>query len=128
MVGVGMTSAATAAELSDAVDAALAILGVDRSEIASVATRVELAADHRVMALGLPVVGFGSEELATVRVPNPSDRVADTVSTPSVAEAAALLGAFRGCGAPAVLLLPKQRSARVTVAVARVASSLMDVR
>ena len=126
MVGVGVTSTATAAELSEAVEAALAILGIDRSAIVSVAARVELAADHRIMALGLPVVGFRSEELATVRVPNPSARVADAVSTPSVAEAAALLGADRVGAAPAALVLPKQRSARVTVAVACVTSGGSD--
>ncbi len=124
VVGVGVTSTATAAELSEAVDAALSILGVDRSAIVSVATRTELAADHRVVALGLPVVGFRSEELASVRVPNPSARVAHAVSTLSVAEAAALLGADGPGGAPGVLVLPKQRSARVTVAVACVGGNL----
>ena len=128
VVGVGVTSTAMAAELSDAVDAALAILGIDRSAVVSVATRTKLVADQRIVALGLPVVGFGSEALATVRVPNPSALVAHAVSTPSVAEAAALLGAFRGCGSLGVLVLAKQRSAGVTVAVAGMASNLMDVR
>ena len=124
VVGVGMTSTATAAELSEAVEAALAILGIDRSAIVSVATRTELAADHRIVTLDLPVVGFGSDELASFGAPNPSARVADAVSTPSVAEAAALLGAHRAGGGPAVLVLAKQRSARVTVAVACVTSAV----
>ncbi|MFC9997457.1 cobalamin biosynthesis protein [Nocardia sp. NPDC127526] len=43
--------------------------------------------------LGVPVVVFSPEELATVAVPTPSARTARAIGTPSVAEAAALLAA-----------------------------------
>ena len=80
-----------------------------------VATRRLLADDYRVVALGFPVLGFDDGRLAAVAVANPSERVADAVATASVAEAAALLAV----GGSAVLALPKQRSAHVTVAIAR---------
>lgn len=115
VVGVGMSSAATALEVRDAVAAALACAGVDRSAVESVATRRSLADDCRLVALGLPVLSFDDERLATVAVANPSERVAAALATASVAEAAALLAV----GGSAVLVLPKQCSAHVTVAIAR---------
>jgi cobalamin biosynthesis protein CbiG len=115
IVGIGLSSAATAGELADAVDAALLVLGATRSDVLSVATRVELSADQRILALGLPIHGFGASQLSAVAVPNPRPRVAEAVSTASVAEAAALAAA----GESGVLVLPKQRSSHVTVAVAR---------
>ncbi len=53
--------------------------------------------------------------LGTVAVPHPSDVVDAAVGTPSVAEAAALVGA----GAGATLAVTKRRGERATVAVAR---------
>ena len=115
VVPSGMSTAATAGEVRDAVAAALECAGIQRSAVQSVATRRSLADDSRVVALGLPVLVFDDERLAAVAVANPSERVAAAVSTASVAEAAALLAA----GGSAVLVLPKQRRAHVTVAIAR---------
>jgi cobalamin biosynthesis protein CbiG len=67
-----------------------------------------LAAAER---LGWPLVGHPAAELAAVPVPAPSGRVAAAVGTPSVAEAAALLGGGE-------LLMGKTVCGRVTVAVA----------
>lgn len=114
VVGVGLSSAATASDVADAVTAALASGGIDRSAVRVVATREPLATDPRILALGLPIQWFAAELLAGVVVANPSERVAAAVTTASVAEAAALLAA----GATAELVLPKQRSAHVTVAIA----------
>ncbi|SDN95924.1 Cobalamin synthesis G C-terminus [Streptomyces sp. cf386] len=69
--------------------------------------------------LGVPLITYSAEELASVEVPTPSDAPRATVGTPSVAEAAALA---RG----GELLVPKRKSApadgqpaRATCAVVR---------
>lgn len=56
---------------------------------------------------------FSADELRRVTVPSPSEVVAKHVGTPSVCEAAAILGANHGR-----LLLPKQKGKDFTVAVA----------
>src|SRR5207248_6817013 len=58
-------------------------------------------------------------QLAAVNVPNPSVKVAESVGTPSVAEAAALLTA-RELGERVELAAPKTSSGDVTVAAARI--------
>ena len=62
--------------------------------------------------LGVPFVTHPAGELATVAVPNPSAAAQQAVGTPSVAEAAALIGGQE-------LLVPKRKSAMATVAVSR---------
>lgn len=59
------------------------------------------------------VVFFSAEELATVEVPNPSDTVAKHVGTPSVCEAAAILGSEHG-----ELIIPKIKGKNWTAALA----------
>ncbi len=66
-------------------------------------------------ALHLPLKYFTVEELNQVRqVPNPSAMAAKHVGVQSVCEAAAILAADRG-----TLIVPKQKSGNVTVAIAR---------
>lgn len=102
-IGVDEVLAAVDAVLPpDATDVRLATLEARAAEIGIVA-----AAASR----GWPVTGHSSSELARVPVPTPSDRVAALVGTPSVCEAAALLGGGR-------LLVRKTVHGRVTVAVA----------
>jgi cobalt-precorrin 5A hydrolase len=60
---------------------------------------------------GWSLVGHDAAVLARVAVPSPSSRVAGLVGTPSVAEAAALVGG-------GALLVGKTACGRVTVAVA----------
>jgi cobalamin biosynthesis protein CbiG len=60
---------------------------------------------------GWPLTGYSAAQLAPVRVPSPSARVAVRVGTGSVAEAAALAGGGR-------LVVGKTVHGRVTVAVA----------
>jgi cobalamin biosynthesis protein CbiG len=113
-VGVGLASGADPAEVEALVDQALRAAGATRACVALVAT-VDGRADHPALAaLGWPVVAFTREQLAH-RYP---DRSAPGSSGPArlaVAEPAALLAAGPG----AVLVVPKRRSARATVAVAR---------
>jgi precorrin-4 C11-methyltransferase len=59
------------------------------------------------------VVFFTAEELAAVDVPNPSDTVARHVGTPSVCEAAAILGSNHG-----KLIVPKVKGKNWTAALA----------
>ena len=59
------------------------------------------------------VVFFTAEELAAVEVPNPSENVAKHVGTPSVCEAAAILGSNHG-----KLIIPKIKGKNWTAALA----------
>ena len=59
------------------------------------------------------VVFFTADELAAVEVPNPSDTVAKHVGTPSVCEAAAILGSNNG-----KLIIPKVKGKNWTAALA----------
>ncbi|PPI98235.1 cobalamin biosynthesis protein [Nocardia nova] len=68
-------------------------------------------------AFGVPVIGFGADELARVDVPHPGHRAAVAIGTPSVAEAAALL-AWRHWGGRGRLIVPKTVVGTITVAVA----------
>jgi cobalt-precorrin 5A hydrolase len=65
--------------------------------------------------LGVEFIWFTKEELQTVKVPHPSPQVIRLVGVVSVSEAAAL----KAGGAE--LILPKQKAANATLAVARVA-------
>lgn len=65
----------------------------------------------------LPIQFFTTEELATVEVPNPSDKVIDKIGTPSVSEAAAK---FAGNGN---LTVEKQKFGNITVAVGEAGSA-----
>ena len=62
---------------------------------------------------GEDVEFFTAEQLAAVEVPNPSDTVAKHVGTPSVCEAAAILGSNHG-----KLIVPKIKGKNFTVALA----------
>jgi cobalamin biosynthesis protein CbiG len=114
-IGVGLSSDVTDAELEALVRSVLLDADLDRSDITAVAT-IETRRDHpAVQALGWPIATFAADELAAVPTPNPSDRVANTTGTPSVAEASALLAAGDG----AELFVTKRSSAHATVAIAR---------
>ncbi len=88
----------------------------DRTSV-DVAT-IDVRADHpavRAAATGRGrLLAFPSSLLGVVDVPNPSEVVAEAVGTPSVAEAAAILGAGPG----GRLIVPKRKNATATAAVA----------
>lgn len=71
--------------------------------------------------LGLGVEFFASEELAAVEAPTPSEFVLDVMGTPSVCEAAAILGSRDGH-----LVVPKKKSKKATLAVARSNACLLS--
>ncbi|WP_406489384.1 precorrin-3B C(17)-methyltransferase [Streptomyces phaeochromogenes] len=108
VVGVGASKGAPVDEVLGLVQEALRDAGLSAKSVAELATVDAKAEEPGILGaaerLGVPVVTYGAEELATVDVPNPSDAPLAAVGTPSVAEAAALL---RG----GELLVPKRKSA-----------------
>ncbi len=117
VVGVGCSRGATAEEILDLVDAALAGAALAPASVAALASvdakRDEPGLAAAARARGWPLRFHPAAELAAVPVPNPSDAAARAVGTPSVAEAAAL------AGGRAELVVPKRKAARATVAVTR---------
>jgi cobalt-precorrin 5A hydrolase/precorrin-3B C17-methyltransferase len=117
VLGVGCEAGVGDGELAEAVDAALAEAGLSPLAVAAVGTldrKCEEPALRRLCSeRGWPLHGHPAEALAAVEVPSPSAVVARAVGTPSVSEAAALLGAPGG-----ELRLAKRVRGRVTVAIA----------
>ncbi|MFI9718925.1 cobalamin biosynthesis protein [Streptomyces sp. NPDC052396] len=116
-LGVGARRGVTPDEVLGLIGEALAAAGP--GVVAVLATVDAKAAEPGILAaaerLGLPVRAYPAVELAGQGVPNPSAAVRDTAGTGSVAEAAALLAAGPG----GVLVVPKRKAPRVTVAIAR---------
>ncbi|HLN18074.1 MAG TPA: precorrin-3B C(17)-methyltransferase [Acidimicrobiales bacterium] len=118
-LGVGTSTTATADELVAQVTAALDEAGLAPASVAAVAT-VDRRADHPAVVglagtFGVPVLTYGPDTLSALAVPTPSESVRAAVGTPSVAEAAALVGAGPG----AELVVTKRVGAATTCAVAR---------
>ncbi|MEV6174807.1 precorrin-3B C(17)-methyltransferase [Streptomyces sp. NPDC051954] len=116
VVGVGASRNAPADEVLGLVEGTLREAGLSGRSIAALATVDAKAEEPGIVAaaerLGVPLVTYSAEELARVRVPNPSNAPLAAVGTPSVAEASALIGGGE-------LLVPKRKSAMVTCAVVR---------
>ncbi|MFG1953550.1 precorrin-3B C(17)-methyltransferase [Micromonospora sp. NPDC048830] len=122
VVGVGGSRGVPAAEARALLDRVLADAGLSPASVRALAS-ADVKADEAGIrstadALGVPLVTHPAADLAAVDVPNPSEVVRAAVGTPSVAEAAALLGE-PGRHASAELVAPKTASAMATVAVAR---------
>jgi len=117
VVGLGARPGRSAAELTAAVEAALAEAGVAAVEVGALATIDRRAGEEGVRAVaadrGWELMSFAPEELGARDVLNKSETVATAVGTPSVAEAAALAAAGTG----SALILPKRVLGGVTVAV-----------
>lgn len=109
VVGVGASKGAPVEEVLALVEDALREAGLSAASLAELATVDAKAGEPGIVEaarrLGVPLVTHGAAELARVEVPNPSDAPLDAVGTPSVAEAAALLGGGE-------LLVPKRKSRR----------------
>ncbi|GAA4476348.1 hypothetical protein GCM10023094_16010 [Rhodococcus olei] len=114
VVGVGLRDGVGPDAVLDAISAVVD----DPADLRALATLDRKATESSVASaaaeLGVPVLGYAATELAGVEVPTPSGRVAAEVGTPSVAEAAAVLGSGGGD-----LLVRKRARDGVTVAVAR---------
>ncbi|MGX1370961.1 cobalt-precorrin 5A hydrolase/precorrin-3B C17-methyltransferase [Streptomyces canus] len=120
VVGVGASRGAPSAEVLELIEGSLREAGLSPRSVAALATVDAKAGEPGIVEaagrLGVPLVTYTAEELAAVEVPNPSDAPLAAVGTPSVAEAAALLGGGE-------LLVPKRKStaspAMATCAVVR---------
>ncbi|MFF7542087.1 precorrin-3B C(17)-methyltransferase [Streptomyces canus] len=108
VVGVGASKGAPTEEVLDLIEDSLREAGLSLKSVAELATVDAKAQEPGIVAaaeqLGVPLVTYSAEELAVVEVPNPSDAPLAAVGTPSVAEAAALIGGGE-------LLVPKRKSA-----------------
>ncbi|KND44876.1 cobalamin biosynthesis protein CbiG [Streptomyces stelliscabiei] len=108
VVGVGASRGVPVAEVVGLIEGALREAGLPSGAVAALAT-VDTKADEpgvvqAAVRLGVPLVTYSARELAAVPVPHPSDVPLSAVGTPSVAEAAALVGGGE-------LLVPKRKSA-----------------
>ena len=115
VAGVGTSTDAQAGEVARLLAQTLAAANLAPESITEVATIDRRATAPAIVSLGHRIRAFGSEQLASVAVPTPSETVRAAVGTPSVCEAAALLAAGPG----GELVVPKRSSARATVAIAR---------
>ncbi|MFG2731062.1 precorrin-3B C(17)-methyltransferase [Streptomyces canus] len=108
VVGVGASRGAPTEEIVELIEGSLRQAGLSAHSVAELATVDAKAQEPGIVAaaerLGVPLVTHSAEELAAVEVPNPSDAPLAAVGTPSVAEAAALIGGGE-------LLVPKRKSA-----------------
>ncbi|MFJ6896764.1 precorrin-3B C(17)-methyltransferase [Streptomyces hokutonensis] len=109
VVGVGASKGAPVDEVLGLVESAVRDAGLSLASLAELAT-VDAKSDEpgiveAARRLGVPLVTYSAEELAAVEVPNPSEAPLSAVGTPSVAEAAALVGGGE-------LLAPKRKSER----------------
>lgn len=127
VVGIGSARNCPPDELRELFDDALKTAGIAQGAIANLAS-IDLKADERAMldladTLDLPFRLFTAVELEAEveRLENPSDVVFAEVGCHGVAEGAALAGV----GADGELILPKQKSANATIAIAR-APEVMD--
>ncbi|MEU7574898.1 precorrin-3B C(17)-methyltransferase [Micromonospora sp. NPDC049240] len=122
VAGIGASRGVPADEVRDLLHRELTSAGLSPASLRCLAS-VDVKADEvgivaTANALGVPLVTHPAVTLAAVDVPHPSEVVRAAVGTPSVAEAAALLG-VDGRSGDAELLVPKTASAMATVAVAR---------
>ncbi|WP_433124187.1 precorrin-3B C(17)-methyltransferase [Micromonospora sp. CA-240977] len=122
VAGVGASRGVPAAEVAELLRRVLAEAGLDPASLRCLASADVKADEAGILstadALGVPLVTWPATRLAAVDVPHPSEVVRAAVGTPSVAEAAALLGPA-GRPADATLLVGKTATAMATVAVAR---------
>lgn len=126
VLGVGCERGADAEGFVTHALAALDSAGLDPRRVAGVAS-VTLKQDepalHALAAhLNAPLRFFDSAALADIATPNPSAVVEAEIGTPSVSEAAALLGA----GSGASLVLEKQKFGIGTLAVAQAPAPLAE--
>ena len=122
-IGIGCNRGTPRQEIKDLLDQVLAQFALSTLSLAALAT-IELKADETGLLelakeLDLPLYFYSKQELTMVDgVPSPSDMVTKHIGVPSVCEPAALLAARKGLRR-GTLIVPKQKTKNVTLAVAR---------
>ncbi|WP_342618548.1 cobalamin biosynthesis protein [Rhodoferax sp. GW822-FHT02A01] len=101
-LGIGCDRGTSVLTLEQALHGALMQAGLQLSQVVAVSS-IDLKADEPGLfgcaaLYGWNVHFYAALELAVVQVPNPSETVRKHTGTPSVSEAAALLGAARYLG------------------------------
>jgi len=127
VAGVGAGFGVSVEEVRALLGIALEQAALDPSSLTAIATVASKAREQGLLdlaaGLGIALVTHPAAALAAVPVPHPSPRADAAVATPSVAEAAALLGVPGGpANQPTMsveLLVGKTASPRATVAIAR---------
>jgi cobalt-precorrin 5A hydrolase / precorrin-3B C17-methyltransferase len=124
-VGIGCERGTTVEEVQELIKTTFATHNLSTKAIAVYAS-IELKEDEAALSALYNVVYFSAEELKaqSAHITSPSDYVAETVGTPSVAEAAALAAA----GEEATLIVPKTKSKRATIAIAEAPEPILDLR
>lgn len=125
VLGVGCSLGAPPEEIEGLARSAVDGAGLAWESVGMVATIDRRFTEPGIVKLvvlsGMDLVTFTAEELAAVaNAPTPSAEVQRHVGTPGVCEPAAILASNGG-----TLIVPKQKSAHATVAVARAATSAM---
>ncbi|MEV4500075.1 cobalamin biosynthesis protein, partial [Micromonospora arborensis] len=117
VAGVGASRGVPAAEVTELLHRVLADAGLSPASLRCLASADVKADEAGILstadAVGVPLVTWPATRLATVDVPHPSEVVRAAVGTPSVAEAAALLGPA-GRPGDATLLVGKTATAMAT--------------
>lgn len=116
-VGVGCEKNTSQALITQAILEVFKLYNLAPRAIAGLASIDIKATEPGLVAISqawkIPLVTFTAAQLNQVKVPNPSGIVAQTVGTPSVAEASALLASQSD-----TLLVTKQIATKVTIAIA----------
>jgi cobalt-precorrin 5A hydrolase / precorrin-3B C17-methyltransferase len=123
-VGIGCERGTDPKEVQDLVSATLAEFGLAPAAIASFAS-IDLKEDEAAISALGNVQFFTTKQLndQSQRIMRPSEIVRAEVGTPSVAEAAALAAA----GPEAELIVPKQKSKRATIAIAKAPAPILEI-
>jgi cobalamin biosynthesis protein CbiG len=110
-VGIGCQKGISVQLIEKAIEKILLEYQLDDSDIAGIATvdikASELGLKEFCQLHKLPLKTFSKETLASVCVPNPSNKITEKIGTPSVAEASAILAASQ-ISSQVKLLVPKQ--------------------
>jgi cobalt-precorrin 5A hydrolase len=120
VAGIGCRRGTTREEIEAVIALALRRLGTPHPPLDALATLADKANEPGIQGaahrLSLPLIACAAEDLRGVagRIVTVSERAADAVGLPSVAEAAALVAA----GAASRLRLPRVATARATCAIA----------
>ena len=129
-LGVGCSRNCPPEELFDLVSKSLKAAGISQTSIASIHS-IDVKSDEPAVLdlarrLDVPLTFFSAEtlEAETPRLANPSDVVFAEVGTHGVSEASALAGA----NVNAELLLPKQKTANATCAIAKSLTPVTELK
>ena len=122
-VGIGCERGTSVEEVQELIKTTFATHNLSTKAIAVYAS-IDLKEDEAALSALHNVVYFSADELnaQTSRIATPSEYVAETVGTPSVAEAAA----FAAAGDEATLIVAKTKSKRATIAIVEACEPILN--